>query len=173
MKVLGTITGAIMCVLGIYAFCVPFQVFLGIGWLIGILMAVHGIEMCIAEFSKKKKDALKCVLGILLALFGFILLFSNLQRFFTDLMIAYMAGAAVVVYGVWQIVNGAKNLKEVKGRSILSVVVGVISAICGIVLMLHPIITMISLGYVIAFSILMQGIDMIIIALSIKKEKIS
>lgn len=170
MKIVGVITGVIMCILGIYAFAVPFRTFLGMGWAVGFLIAVHGIEMLIIEFSKKKKEIGKCVVGILVALLSGILLFSNLQRFLTDMMIAYMAGCSVLIYGIYQIVKGAGSYKKEKASSILSIVIGVLSVICGILLVIHPVFTMVSLGYAIACAVLMQGIDMIILTLNSGKK---
>lgn len=164
MKVLGIITGVIMCILGVYAFCVPFQTFLGIGWAVGFLIAVHGIEMLIMGLAAKKKDVGKCILGVLFAVLGFILLFSNLQRFMTDLMIAYLAGTAVIIFGIYQIVNGCKKIKEEKGSSILAIVLGALSVLCGIFLLIHPVFTMVSLGYMVACAVLIQGIDTIVLA---------
>lgn len=170
MKIVGVITGVIMCILGIYAFAVPFRTFLGLGWAVGFLIAVHGIEMLIMEFSKKKKEIGKCVLSILVVLLGCVLLFSNLQRFLTDMMIAYMAGFSVLIYGIYQIIKGAGGYKEKKASGILTIVIGVLSVICGVLLVIHPVFTMLSLGYVIAFAVLMQGIDMIILTLNSGKK---
>lgn len=171
MKILGIITGAIMCILGVYAFFVPVRTFLGIGWAVGFLIAVHGIEMVIMALSGKKKEIWKCVFGVLVAILGFILLFSNLQRFLTDLMIAYLAGSAVVIYGIYQIVTGCMHIKEEKGNSILSIVIGVLSVICGIFLLNRPIFAMASLGYAIACAVLIQGVNMIVLAVRIGKEE--
>lgn len=55
MKVLGIITGIIMIILGVVAFFIPVQTFLGIGWVVGALMAIHGIELAIVGFSREKK----------------------------------------------------------------------------------------------------------------------
>jgi uncharacterized membrane protein HdeD (DUF308 family) len=34
---------------------------------------------------------------------------------------------------------------------------------------MHPVFTMISLGYIIGFSVIMQGVNMIVLACSVKK----
>lgn len=159
-----------MIILGVVAFFIPVQTFLGIGWVVGALMAIHGIELAIVGFSREKKDTGKGVLGILVAIVGFIILFSGIQRLLTDMMIVYLAGIAVIVFGIYQIVNGVKNYQEEKSKSILNIVIGVLSIILGLVLVAHPLFTMVSLGYMIAAVILMQGIDMIILALHLEKK---
>lgn len=55
MKALGIITGVLMSILGVFAFSVPVRTFLGIGWVLGILFLVHGIENVIAALGKKKR----------------------------------------------------------------------------------------------------------------------
>lgn len=86
------------------------------------------------------------------------------------MMIVYLAGIAVIVFGIYQIVNGVKNYQEEKSKSILNIVIGVLSIILGLVLVAHPLFTMVSLGYMIAAVILMQGIDMIILSLHLEKK---
>lgn len=160
-----------MGIIGIYAFCVPFRTFLTIGWLVGILFLINGIEMVAMAFAGKKKDILKCIIGIIAAIVGVVLLFSGVQRVLTDVMIAYLAGFCIAFFGIFQVVSGVRNRKEEKGKSIFSIILGVISIILGLLAVGHPVLTMISLGYLIAFELMMQGIDMIVMSLSMGKKE--
>ena len=102
---------------------------------------------------------------------GIILLFSGIQRFITDVMAAYMVGAIILIYGIFQIAAGTKVYKTSKGKGILSIVCGVLSVIVSIISFTHPILTMISAGYMIAFSVLMQGINMIVLGINFGKTE--
>ena len=51
--------------------------------------------------------------------------------------------------------------KDSKGKAILAIVCGVLSVIVSIIAFIHPVLTMFSVGYMIAFAVLMQGINMI------------
>ncbi len=171
MKALGIITGILMMLLGGYALTVPFKTFLGIGWVLGALFLINGIQMAVYAFSRKKKDILQGVIGILITIGGVIILFNGVQRFLTDVMIAYFVGFYVIICGVMQICNGAKNIKADKGINILKIICGVFSVIAGVFAALHPFMTMFSIGYLIAFSVIFQGVNMILLAVGMEKKK--
>lgn len=169
MKVVGVIAGVLTGILGVYAMCVPFRTFLGIGWMIGILLLVNGAEMVIVALSGKKKNVAQCVLGVIGAVIGLIILFSGVQRVLTDVMAAYLIGFSIIVYGIYQLVSGGKHYKEEKGASIWKIICGVLSVLVGAAAVGHPFLTMVSVGYMIAFSLIIQGIDIIMLSLSIGK----
>ena len=84
-------------------------------------------------------------------------------------MAAYLVGASILIYGIFQIAGGVKCLKVSKGKGILAIVCGVLSVIVSIMAFNHPVLTMVSVGYMIAFSVLMQGINMIVLAVNLGK----
>lgn len=170
MKVIGIITGILMMILGGYAMTVPFRTFLGIGWFLGILFLVNGIEMVIHALGKKK-NIWQTIMGVLLSIGGVLILFNGVQRFLMDRMLAYLIGFYVIISGVTQIYDGVKNMKEAKGVNILKIICGVLSIIVGIFSVLHPILTMFSLGYLIAFALIFQGINMILLVIGMGKKK--
>ena len=83
-------------------------------------------------------------------------------------MAAYLVGAIILIYGIFQIAGGAKVYKTSKGKGILSIVCGVLSVIVSIISFTHPVLTMISR---IAFSVLMQGINMIVLGINFGKTE--
>lgn len=85
-------------------------------------------------------------------------------------MATYLVGASVLIYGIFQIVAGVKKFKDSKGKAILAIVCGVLSIIVSIIAFTHPVLTMFSVGYMIAFAVLMQGINMIVLAVNFGKE---
>jgi uncharacterized membrane protein HdeD (DUF308 family) len=85
--------------------------FLSIGWIFGIFLLINGIELVILSLSKEKKNIAACILGVLEALAGIILLSSGIQRFITDVMAAYLVGTVVLIYGIFQIIAGVKVYK--------------------------------------------------------------
>ena len=167
IKIITLITGILTVLLGFYAVVRPMRTFLAIGWILGMLLFENGIELVILSLSKEKKDIGGCILGVLEGLGGIILLFSGVQRFLTDIMATYLVGASVLIYGIFQIVAGVKKFKDSKGKAILAIVCGVLSVIIAFT---HPVLTMFSVGYMIAFAVLMQGINMIVLAVNFGKE---
>ena len=59
MKALTIITGVLTAIFGIIAFTMPLRVFLGLGWILGVLILINGIETIIRAFSGKK-DIWQC-----------------------------------------------------------------------------------------------------------------
>src|SRR5699024_3513932 len=112
--------------------------------------------------SQPKKDTGKIALGALLVLAGIFLLFSGILRFLTDMMMVYLIGGALILYGIFQIVAGWKKKEISTGAGVISIICGVISVIGGFLAFGHPFLTMISVGYIIAFNLIMQGVNMIV-----------
>ena len=157
-KALFIVTGILTIILGVYAMCVPFRAFLSLGWVLAALLLVGGIELIVAA----KKDVWQIILGVLISIAGCVLLFNVVQRFLTDILIACIVGIAVMAYGISLIVSGAKSLKGNKGMGILNIICGVLSIILGGLGVAHPFITMISIGFIIAFCLVIQGINLIV-----------
>lgn len=170
MKIFAIITGILTAILGFAAFGMPLRVFLGLGWLLGALILINGVEVIIGAFSGKK-DIWQCILGIIIAVGGGIILFNTVSRVITDAILAYLAGVVIIAYGISAIVSGCKAWGKAKTMSILGIAAGVLSIIAGCFSVMHPVITMISLGYVIAFNVIMQGVNMVIMAFAVDKIK--
>lgn len=56
IKIITMITGILTVLLGFYAVVRPMRTFLAIGWILGMLLFVNGIELVILSLSKEKKD---------------------------------------------------------------------------------------------------------------------
>ena len=63
LKYITLITGILTLLLGIYTLVRPMRTFLTIGWILGILLFVNGIELVILSLSKEKKEIGECILG--------------------------------------------------------------------------------------------------------------
>ena len=170
MKTLTIITGILTAILGIMAFAMPLRVFLGMGWILGALILVNGVETIIGAF-KGKKDIWQCIFGIIITIGGGIILFNTASRVMTDAILATLAGMVVIAHGISAIVSGCKGMKESKGMGILAIIVCVLSILAGCFSVMHPVMTMIALGYIIAFNVIMQGINMVVMAFAADKIK--
>lgn len=172
MKTVGIISGILMCILGGCAMAMPFRTFLGIGWLVGALFLVYGIQTAINAMQKEKKDGWTCALGVLAAILGVWITFSGIQRALTDMTIAYLVGALLIASGVLRCMEAVKMFKEkAKKQGVILALCGAIALIAGFFAVGHPIMTMISVGYIIAIDLMVQGITMIVAACMIKKSE--
>lgn len=170
MKIFGIIMGILFVILGICAVSMPFRTFLGIGWVVGALFLINGIEMIITGFAAKKKDIWAIIIGVCVGVLGVVLLFSGIQRFLTDVMFVYLIGISVLVHGIYQLIMGFKTWGVSKGTAVAKIILGIISLIAALVAIAHPIMTMFTLGYIIGFSLIFQGVDMVVFAATTKVE---
>ena len=111
MKVFAIITGILTTILGFFAMTMPLRTFLGIGWILGVLLLVNGISGTIYAFCNKK-DVWQGVLNILISIGGGVILFNTFSRVMTDMFLAYLAGFVIVVYGVNILLTAIKNWKQ-------------------------------------------------------------
>ena len=168
MKIFAIITGILTAILGCFAIAMPLRVFLGIGWLLGALVLANGISGTINAFSKKQ-DVWQGIFNILIAIGGGIILFNTFSRVMTDMFLAYLAGFVIIMYGVNMLLTAIKNWKESTSMAIVGIICALFSIVAGGFSIMHPVFTMISLGYIIGFSVIMQGVNMIVLACSVKK----
>jgi len=171
MALIGILLGAAISAFGVYSLFVPLQTSLAIGWIVGILFLLYGIETIAAALQPVKKNVWMCFLGIFSAAAGCIILFSRFQRLWTDAVAAYLFGVCIVLYGIYQIISGIWNIKISKGRAICAIILGVVSVVIGLCSVGHPILTLVSLGYLIGIILISQGFDMILLASSAGKKK--
>ena len=61
LKIIILITGILTVLLGIYTLVRPMRTFLSIGWILGILLFVNGIELVALSLSKEKKEIGACI----------------------------------------------------------------------------------------------------------------
>lgn len=168
MKVFAIITGILTTILGFFAMTMPLRVFLGIGWLLGVLVLANGISGTINAFCKMQ-DVWQGILNILISIGGGVILFNTFSRVMTDMFLAYLAGFVIIMYGVNMLLTAIKNWKESTLMGVVGIICALFSIVAGGFSIMHPVFTMISLGYIIGFSVIMQGVNMIVLACSVKK----
>ena len=57
LKIIILITGILTVLLGIYTLVRPMRTFLSIGWILGILLFVNGINLWLSLYLKKRKKS--------------------------------------------------------------------------------------------------------------------
>lgn len=170
MKATKIILGIMMVLLGICALTMPFRTFLGFGWLAGAVFLAYGIQTAVEALKKEQKDVWGCIFGILIAILGIWITFSAIQRLLTDLMIAYLVGFNLILYGVLRVIAACKLFKmKQTGAGVLIILCGILSVLAGLFSVGHPFMTMFTVGVIIGANLLVQGISMIVIACMTKE----
>ncbi len=170
MKVLLVITGILTAILGFYAVATPFATFLAVGWLVGAMLFVNGIEAIVAGIMQKSKDIWGYILGGCFVILGAIILFNGIERFLTDLMFAYLIGTGIAVAGVCRLVVTFCAKYKDTWKTVLGVILGILYILAGIFSFCHPILTMISAGMIMGFSLILYGAEMVALAFLKKPE---
>ncbi|QLE00378.1 HdeD family acid-resistance protein [Galbibacter sp. BG1] len=133
-----------------------------------IIMVVDGIFSIIGAIASWKEQEDKWLIlieGIISIVLG-IILFQVPQL--TLLVIAYTIAFWFIFLGVSRIAMGIQVRKEIEGEGWI-ILGGALSVILGIVIIAMPIVGISSVMWLIAFTALIVGIVMIVIALKIRK----
>lgn len=142
MKALGMAIGILMSLFGLYAFFIPMEPYLAIGWTLGILFLANGAKAFVpfiqekkqekqrkAELEQmsekkrkkqlkkdsskpKKKDGQRYALATLEIFIGLILFICGVKNLLTETIVIYLVGSCVMFYGLFQISTAMKAKEE-------------------------------------------------------------
>lgn len=172
MKAFGIIVGALTALWGAFALTVPVGTFLGVGWILGLLLLLTGVLLVIIGIKVEPKSFKKVLVGIIVAVLGGIIFFGAASRFFSNVMMIYTISACLILFGIITIYIGCKSFDKNKARGIAAAACGIIAAILGGILLIKPTIAMAFVGYIIAISLIAYGIIIIVLSLKLgKKDK--
>lgn len=170
MKVFNCILGLFSILGAVYCIFYPGLTFLSTGWLITILLGAMGI-CSIFEFAtssdKKENKSLAAngivglILGIGAAVISVLGIFSPLIRGSLDLIILMLFAFWLFYSGVASIAKSV-SLKKNGGKMwILTLILGILVLLTGIYGVLHPVFTMVTIGYIIGFELIIYGVRLI------------
>lgn len=170
MKVFNCILGLFSILGAVYCIFYPGLTFLSTGWLITILLGAMGI-CSIFEFAtssdKKENKSLAAngivglILGIGAAVISVLGIFSPLIRGSLDLIILLLFAFWLFYSGVASIAKSV-SLKKNGGKMwILTFILGILVLLTGIYGALHPVFTMVTIGYIIGFELIVYGVRLI------------
>jgi len=176
MKIITVIVGIILAAAGIYCFVTPIATFASVGWIIGIVLLIAGINLIINYFTMRRSDnvyAWDLLLGIITILFSLFILYGQFARLALDSFIIILFGVWILVSGISRIVSGMKMKKNrVKNSSWLSaVILGVLSVLAGIYGFVNPMVFALTIGWIIGFVIILNGINLLSFGLSMNSGK--
>lgn len=172
MKIATIILGVLLLICGIYCLATPGLTFLSIGWVMGILLLLSGINATIAYFQQRKtggKDIWDLVWGLLTVAISILLISNQLAQFMTDVALVYLFSFWVIASGATRIMVAVKLRKVATSSWIWILVLGILTVVLGIFSLLHPLLTAITLGWLIGAYIIMQGINLIGFGFAVEK----
>ena len=174
MKAITIFMGVILTIGGFFCMLAPISTFRTIGWAIGVVLLIAGINLVIDFFTHRKRrgvtgwDLLGGLLTVALALF--ILYRHGYAGNLLDELIIILFGVWMLFSGIFRIAGGMR-LKELGEKSWFWIIIsGTVSLVLGIYGLVNPYVFKFAIGWMIGFSIIMQGINMLTLAFAMNSN---
>ena len=174
MKIVTILMGVILVIGGFYSIATPIGTFAAIGWVIGILLMVSGINIIVDYFMLRKVKGLgvwDLFGGILTIILSFVVLYGQIARIALDAIIIVLFGIWVLVTGVLRIIASLNHKKNGDSFWIWIMLLGILSIIAGVYGFFNPVVFAFAIGWMIGFLIIMQGINLIGLGFTINTKK--
>lgn len=180
MKILSVVLGVILVIGGISCMFTPLATYSALAWVIGFTMLLNAMGG-ICTYSERKEmgmaDGWSLASAIISMILALVLLGSELLQIAVITMIPIIAGAWIFIDGIVHVISAIKMNRyrktlpqDKRGKFwLVTLIVGIIMVICGIIGFLHPLIITITIGFTLGILmgiyIVVSGIKMISVAL--------
>ena len=180
MTVLMIIFSILMIICGVDCMVTPVETFSALGWIAGCAIIVAGVSAVFRYASGKDgRSVWELVGGIAGILFGGFIIINAFAQFATNMVIAYAAALWLLIYGICGVAEALKLRRinqelpsELRTAGWLVVMLlGVATAVLGVICVFQPMITILSVGLLIGVSILISGIKTLILSIQIIRAK--
>lgn len=177
MKVITIVLGILTLIGGIVALFTPSANFLAIGWLLGLVLLIVGIEAVIIYFAYRKKrfvSSAELILGVVAAVMGVLLLINQNMQFFAEAIFVYVFAVWLLIGGVTRVVLSIERRDGILKKSgfwVWTLIAGVLELGLGIYAFIHPMFSAVAIGWLMALFIIMIGIDMIAFGTTMMSKK--
>ena len=165
MKGLTIVSGIIMIAAGAFCFINPGQTFMTMAFVIGTVMALCGIIHVLAyvigrtPHGKGDNNGWILIDALLTLLLGILVLFNQLT---VDMAIPMVFGMWVLVSGLLRLEAASRIDRQRKpGNFKATLITGVITVVMGLLGLINPFVTYVSIIPILGFFMLIQGINSI------------
>ncbi|MCK4560985.1 MAG: HdeD family acid-resistance protein [Calditrichia bacterium] len=164
--------GIVILLLGILLVSRPLPTLIVLVYLLGFYWFFDGIFTLIASIRGRKshKDwGWGIFVGIISALAG-VVVFTQpyISAVIGATFVIYVVAVMVLISGIWSIITGIRLRKEISNEWSM-ILGGLLSAIFGILLMINPLVSAMTLVWLIGVFALAGGIILIVISFRIRK----
>lgn len=167
-KILGIILGILMCIGGFYCLMSPDITFSSIT----VVFAITLFESAIGYFSLWRtikllggKSFLLFVTAVMSVICGISLLTNIVTQLFVESFILTLISFYMIAAGVLEVVNAIKFAELTGYRFILSIILGILLIVCGILSVTNPVALAMSIGTLIALDIMATGAVLIVLSI--------
>ncbi|MDO4544776.1 MAG: DUF308 domain-containing protein [Bacillota bacterium] len=175
MRVLTIISGILMLLAGAFCFMSPGQTFLGLAFIVGIVMVLNGVIHSLAYLTGRgfhnKGDNNGWILtdALITLLLGILVLCNQLVA---DTAIPLVFGMWVLVSGILRI-EAATHINREKKRTNFrtTMITGILTVFIGIFGFINPLVIWLSTAILLGMFMAMQGINIIELGIHMPHEK--
>lgn len=159
------ILGVLTVIVGFVALIYPGPTLLVVGLLFGIWLVIWGgfaIYRGIADSGGAGFRVLSAIIGVLGVLAGIVLILRPGQSVLT----------VVLVIGIWWIVTGILEFVQgvaVKEYRWTNIILGLIGAVAGIIILVWPGIGLVTLVFIVGFTLIFRGTLEVVLAFQLRK----
>lgn len=164
MRVVSIILGLLMIIGGAVALFMPSLTFFSLSWLIGICIVIESIGEAVSLIDMRKNgksSAWGFISAALSLIVGIVLISSTFAQQLLSSVLVYFIAGWIIVLGVLAML---KNKKGSLGW--LSVIIGLLMIVFGVMGILSPTIIAISTGIFAGIAVLLSGVGLIATAVS-------
>lgn len=162
------IIGLVLIILGFFTFARPASALTGVVFVYGLLAVVTGIADIVFYVKMERRTgfgpAISLVTGILSSIAGILLLFNpGAGRW-----------AMVILFPLWFIMNCISRLTHLPtiritagtGYYYFTLIVNILGLLLGFAMIFNPLLSFLSVSYIIGFYLILIGIDHLVLAVS-------
>lgn len=173
MKIITIVLGFVLIAGGVFCMLYPAATFATLGWLVGILLLLSGVN-AIAGYIKNRKSKANSIwdflFGLLTTAFGIFVLFSPLMRAITDITLVYMFAVWMLIGGVVRIVDAMRLMRLKNTAWIWMVLLGILMLVLGVYGFIHPMVNAVAIGWIMGIFVIFQGFNLVGIGLASDKK---
>ena len=159
------VMGALLTLGGIFCLIAPVDTFRMIGWLIGFLLLVAGVNLVVDYFTLRKNGSVNMwdlVGGLFTIILALIILYRHgYARNFLDDFIVVVFGVWMLFSGVFRIASAIQLKKAKESVWFLVLLGGVFALLLGVYGLFNPYVFKFAIGIMIGFFIIMQGLSLL------------
>ncbi len=220
MRGFGIIAGIMMSILGGYAFFMEMDLFVRLGWMLGIVFILNSLVLLFPMIQEKrlekirakreaekpqppitrkkkkkheeepeKRDYINNILGGISLVVGLLIFIAGIAKTLTGLALVYVVGSCVMFYGWIPLAKltqkpekeetqkpvrkkkKATSNAEKKGKNKTLIVCSVISLLLGALAICNNFIGGLNADRIVAYALVMQGINGVILTMNTYKKK--
>ena len=160
--ILSIIMGVLLIVGGVICLFHPGATFLQTGYFLAIMLLAYGI-VGIINVIRKRAHPIELLVAIPGIIIGIIAIIRPGTTLVLDAMMVYMVAAWFIIQGIVSIFLSIKA-KDSRSGWVWGLILGILGLALGIYTFFHPMVSVLTIGFLVGFYLIEAGLDMIVLA---------